>query len=363
MNHLPLEPAVEPIVPPARVQVHRRVQLLSDEVLARRGPLEGRARVRRHGKVRDADLDVEDPGEHVRDDEEREDERRRGEVRREVRQREGVEDHRANLRRAHVDDDVKVEEKQPALNVEVPARERHDGVEQIVLVADQELCGGVKMEDLVVVLGVRAPVLELLVRDGEHRHVLNVRVVHDRVGHDVVRVMRALPPARRDPRQQRANHDPDQDVRLAVVGDAVVGRIVSDKGALLKEQRVYKRREQRRAKAIRCDCQVDSRGEDGAEPQRQAEVERPRGVIHAISFNLFSQLAEVYFQLALRVRREGCHVRQVPQNLFRLNARSVGCVECMVNSRGVLASEVVQKVLSSWVMCGPLGEIVHLIID
>eukprot|EP00961_Rhodomonas_salina_P267142 3609816-Rhodomonas_salina.2 len=43
---------------------------------------------------------------------------------------------------------------------------------------------------------------------------LNVRVVHDRVGHDVVRVMRALPPARRDPRQQRANHDPDQDVRL-----------------------------------------------------------------------------------------------------------------------------------------------------
>ena len=82
------------------------------------------------------------------------------------------------------------EDQQERLGVEVDPRHSHEGVEDVVLVRDQEAGGSIKRHGSPVVLGVERG--EEVGGDGHDGEVLNVGVVRQTVGRDVVHVVRPL---------------------------------------------------------------------------------------------------------------------------------------------------------------------------
>ena len=85
-----------------------------------------------------------------------------------------------------------------ALDIDVKTSKRHEGIECIVLMRDKPLCDTIHSNPTPMV-GVPKRSLEDFGGNGEHRHVLNVRVMLQRVADDVMRVVVAFPPAEGEP--------------------------------------------------------------------------------------------------------------------------------------------------------------------
>ena len=81
-----------------------------------------------------------------------------------------------------------------------------------MLVLDQNPCRGVKSH-VSVVVG-RTQGSEKLMRDGEERHVHDVRIVLARVGDYAMHVVIPLPPTDRKTTQEICNEDPNTGVRV-----------------------------------------------------------------------------------------------------------------------------------------------------
>jgi len=105
----------------------------------------------------------------------------------------------------------------------------------IYLVRDQESLSGAEAEDLVVVGG-EVWRVEDLCADSEDGQVLDVGVVLDRVARDVVRVVRALPPAGRDAHERVHRGGAEEHVVEEDVRDAGVAQVVAQTSEL--EERV-----------------------------------------------------------------------------------------------------------------------------
>mmetsp|Transcript_10415 Transcript_10415/g.36265 ORF Transcript_10415/g.36265 Transcript_10415/m.36265 type:complete len:386 (+) Transcript_10415:872-2029(+) len=227
VNHLELQPAVEPVEPRGAAHVHRPVELHAHPVSL------GRAVERGPGKVRDADLHVDHARDGVREEEEDGALRARGQGRVEGSDPRKVQRHSRELRPAPPDVLLRRQQDE-ALYVEVDARDGHDEVEGVVLVAHQEPGEAVELEDAVVVQ--RRHPGEVLVRYGEQGDVLDVRIALDAVHRHVVHVVRRLPPRDADAVEGVAHHEPDQAVVQRVVRHRVVPRVVPDEQALLPEE-------------------------------------------------------------------------------------------------------------------------------
>eukprot|EP00591_Stephanopyxis_turris_P000641 CAMPEP_0195509232 /NCGR_PEP_ID=MMETSP0794_2-20130614/2227_1 /TAXON_ID=515487 /ORGANISM="Stephanopyxis turris, Strain CCMP 815" /LENGTH=802 /DNA_ID=CAMNT_0040636397 /DNA_START=117 /DNA_END=2526 /DNA_ORIENTATION=- len=228
---LELKAAMEPVQPLRAVDVHGRLELHGEPLVA--VVVVGAAVVGVHVKVRQRDLHVEEAGDKVGDDQEEENVSPGGE---------GGEESSEPREEAEQGDDLERlvldllggQEQQPRLHVEVEAGEAHDGVEEQVLVADEEAADDVVHAVLTAVVG--APEgSEHLLRDGDERDVLDVWVVLDRVAHDVVDVVGALPPGEGDAASEVAEGGAPEEVQPAHVGKGVVADVVADEGELLPE--------------------------------------------------------------------------------------------------------------------------------
>lgn len=112
----------------------------------------------------------------------------------------------------------------PAQDVQVEAAEAEDGVIEVVLVAERELCYRIVSHHTVVVGRFQA--VEKPVRDCEERHVLDIWIVFRGICHDVVDVVVALPPAAGEAAEEVGDEDADYGVCVEVVGYAHVAGVV-----------------------------------------------------------------------------------------------------------------------------------------
>lgn len=178
VHRLELQPPVDEVQPRGAADIHGRPELALREGL-------GLAELRgRHAPVGQRDLDVQRHRHNVRDEDERDADGPRGErlPQEAVPEQEPVAAHEGNLRGA---DPPRLagpqtrrpvaEEVDPGQEVEVEARDTHDGVVHVLLVRDHGVGDGVPDECEVVVA--RAEGLEEGGAGGEERDVLDVGVV------------------------------------------------------------------------------------------------------------------------------------------------------------------------------------------
>jgi len=123
-------------------------------------------------------------------------------------------------------------EEDDGLGVEVEASESHDGEVEIVLNGQQHALPLAEGEDLVVIVaGERTEEIGV---DGEEGQVLNVGIVLDRVGDNVVNVVSSLPPLGGDT-VESVDEDTTDVVSDGVRSYAVVTEVVADERKLLPE--------------------------------------------------------------------------------------------------------------------------------
>mmetsp|Transcript_60553 Transcript_60553/g.162449 ORF Transcript_60553/g.162449 Transcript_60553/m.162449 type:complete len:372 (-) Transcript_60553:13-1128(-) len=142
--------------------------------------------------------------------------------------------HAAVLDPAHLGPPLGAEEEQ-ALDVEVEPGEGHDREVEPVLLGDQQLADAAVLElhHPEVVLGVQG--LEEPGVHGEDREVLDVRVVLQAVGDDVVDVVGCLPPSNRNPSQQVPRNHPDVVLRPELEGHRPMPDVMPEERHLLPE--------------------------------------------------------------------------------------------------------------------------------
>mmetsp|Transcript_44620 Transcript_44620/g.128957 ORF Transcript_44620/g.128957 Transcript_44620/m.128957 type:complete len:429 (+) Transcript_44620:260-1546(+) len=232
MLDLELKADVHPIEPRVGVDVHRRLKLRDVPLV----PLVvvGAAMVRLHGPMRRHDLHVQEAA-RCMGQEQPCDGLKGGRL---------AQSHRTHPREVHNQpDQLRLPEVQPLpgeeqqrqrLHVQVKPSERHKNEEQVVLMTHRPLAEGVHGHPLVVV---RRPkrLAPNAGADGHHRHVLDIRIVLDRIASNVVRVMVPLPPARGDA-HQGDQHGAYQVVLHEHVSDAAVAEVVAQPGELLPEE-------------------------------------------------------------------------------------------------------------------------------
>mmetsp|Transcript_45828 Transcript_45828/g.106951 ORF Transcript_45828/g.106951 Transcript_45828/m.106951 type:complete len:264 (+) Transcript_45828:366-1157(+) len=118
------------------------------------------------------------------------------------------------------------------LSIQIDAPQSHERVEEEMLVRYQKACQRIHTDALLVVRVPEAGLRKDLLRDGEHRHMLDVRVMLNGVAHDVVSVVVRLPPPHGEAHQSgedRAN----QVVQVEVVRDARMPQVVAEARHLL----------------------------------------------------------------------------------------------------------------------------------
>ncbi|KAI7288067.1 fatty acid desaturase [Hortaea werneckii] len=253
--------AVEEVQPPGTVDVHSGAQHALGKGL-------GDAEVRRaHGEVAERDLHVHRHGDHVADHDEAEAAPARGDalVYGQVRVPVPEEELAGDLEVAvppgwTLPGPLQAEDVRPGEDVEIEAAEGEERVVHEVLVFKHELGDGVVRHDAVVVGALETA--EEAVRDGEERHVLDVRVVLGAVRDDVVDVMVAFPPAAGEAAEEVGYEDADAGVDVEVVRYAHVAGVVDGEDELVphrsqeggREQVVSVLEEEVRCQAERCTC-------------------------------------------------------------------------------------------------------------
>mmetsp|Transcript_28149 Transcript_28149/g.89975 ORF Transcript_28149/g.89975 Transcript_28149/m.89975 type:complete len:534 (+) Transcript_28149:217-1818(+) len=358
---LELQPAVEPVDERVADDVLRRAQLHAVPVVVPVDHLHGVAVVRLHREVAQADLHVQQPGDDVAHEREAELRGRRraghGRDERDVPRQEEHVRHHLVVAVGHL---VLGEEADPALHVEVEARQRHDGVVEPVLVRQQHARRGVEGDVALLVAGEEAElVAEDLGRHGEDGHVLDVRVVLHGVAHHVVHVVRVLPPVHADAGEQVADDEPRREVLGAHVGDAVVAHVVAEEGALLPEEPHHEAREDVLAgEALGRHGERDGGREEEREPRHQLHVVGPARLEHALLEQALLDAAEPQRDLRL------LQVRDVADVVVRQHGPvHLGRVEAGEGVRGVLSPHVLQCLVAPRVPLEHAGHIVDLAVD
>lgn len=297
---LELESTVEPIHPPRAVNVHSSVKLNLEPMLLITS-LESSAVVGVHGKVRKANLDVEDSTDGVGDKEEDEPVAGLGDHAKDGSKPDGVDEHGTKLIETSTDLDTGVKTEDERLDVKVNTGNSHDRVEEVVLVAGENLRGGVELLLKLVVTGVVS--LEDLVGDGENGKMLNIGVMLNRVGHHMMRVVVSLPPLSTDAKEGR-DENSKVPVAVADVCDRVVAKIVTQKGKLLPEDTKNSSRNNIKEGGLvvngrQEDCEED--GEDDNLPKELESVPHVVGVIDSLGLHLLIDFEEVLADLLLLV--------------------------------------------------------------
>ena len=208
VDGLELESAMHPVQPRRTIDVHGRPHLALGKALA------GPEVARRHTPVGKCDLNVQRHGDEVGDEDESDADGPGGEVcpDEEVAEEIPVAAHEGDFDGARPPGCAELgraggHEVQPAEDVEVEARERHDGVVHVFLVGDQQVAGAVP-DELPVVEGGEDR-FKVGWGGGEERDVLDVGVVLRHVGHQVVHVVRGFPPADAQAAAEVGDEGPD----------------------------------------------------------------------------------------------------------------------------------------------------------
>ena len=108
------------------------------------------------------------------------------------------------------------DEEDETLRVQIETAQCHEGVEEDVLVRHQFAGNPVHRNCFLVVRVPKWTILKYLFGDGQHGHVLDVRVVFDSVADDVVSIVIRLPPAHGQPHESRED-GPNLVVEVEVV--------------------------------------------------------------------------------------------------------------------------------------------------
>lgn len=192
----------------------------------------GRPKVgRRHAPVRERELHVQEYGDHVRGEHESDADGPGGQRApdQELAVERPVARHEGKLNRAHTRRSTKLcctlrAYVQPAQHVEIEPRKGHHGTVGVTLVGNQQLGRTIPRELTAVKGGSDVPGEGR--RRREERKVLNVGVVHQHVGDEVMYVVRKLPPADAHAAAQACDERADEGVSREVAGDASMASIV-----------------------------------------------------------------------------------------------------------------------------------------
>mmetsp|Transcript_19226 Transcript_19226/g.57953 ORF Transcript_19226/g.57953 Transcript_19226/m.57953 type:complete len:296 (-) Transcript_19226:494-1381(-) len=250
--------------------------------------------IRLHGPVRDGDLHVQQRRDGVRDKDpaDRLCPSRHGERHRSNPCR--VDDERGGLYPPVVHFASRGgKEQRPRLHIEVEPGEHHDRVEEEVLVGNEESLDRAEVEDLVVVRG-QVRVVKDLGGDGKNGQVLDIGVVFNRIAHDVVRVVRALPPARRDAHERVANRGSDTHISVKHVRHARVAEVVPEAGELLPEDAHHCGAEHVRSRRSAGQREVECRREEGEVPGSHLGIVAHVSLKEAAAEELLPNSAEVF---------------------------------------------------------------------
>jgi hypothetical protein len=235
VHGLELQAAVEPVEPDGAVDVHGGAKL------ALRERLDGSEVRRRHAPVGQRDLDVQDNGDNVRGEHKGNAvlPRRERAPTQQVAEDVPVAAHECDLDGASPPRGAELlrawrHEMQPAEEVEVEARERHDGVVPPLLVGNEQVARTVP-DEAEVVEG-REDRLHVGGGGAEERDVLDVRVVFGHVGDEMVHVVRRLPPADAKTAAEIGNEGADEGVVDKVSSDTTVAGVVGCEHDLLLEK-------------------------------------------------------------------------------------------------------------------------------
>ncbi len=113
----------------------------------------------------------------------------------------------------------------------------------------------------------RPEALEKSVGNGKVRHVLDIRVVFGRVGHNVMDVVVPLPPAYGKAAEEIGNDDTNDRVQLEVVRDAIVAGVVCNEDELVPRH-PHEHRTQRIVSAVQ-ECEHQDNKEEVASGIRE----------------------------------------------------------------------------------------------
>mmetsp|Transcript_24184 Transcript_24184/g.61999 ORF Transcript_24184/g.61999 Transcript_24184/m.61999 type:complete len:352 (-) Transcript_24184:167-1222(-) len=241
-----------------------------------------------------------------------------------------------------------------ALPVQAPLGEHEHGDPVPVLVRHKQLGGLVKHHRGGVVLGEERP--EEGVRHCEHGQVLDVGVVVRAVGHDMVHVVRVLPPADADAVAKVASEEANGVVPLSHVGDAGVPGVMPQESGLLPERRD----KDGGRKHIVLERKVDAQADEGRHQCTPAGVEGVVGVVQP-------RLVELLHHLAVRLL-----VRRELAVGGALHVRDVVAAEHVAHVAGVVRVELVRHVApgaeldclhAPGVLFRPSRQVVRLAVD
>mmetsp|Transcript_27267 Transcript_27267/g.79859 ORF Transcript_27267/g.79859 Transcript_27267/m.79859 type:complete len:689 (-) Transcript_27267:8-2074(-) len=287
---LELEADVHKVQERRSLDVHRRAHRRDVPLVV--GPRVRAPLVRVHRPVREHDLHVQDAGDAVRDKDPRDGLRPARHAERDGKDPPKVDADARELGLAVVRAVVLRDQVDEALDVQVPPRERHERVEEEVLVRDEQVGDVVHADPLLVVRVPELGLAEALVRDREHGHQLDVGVVLDGVAHDVVRVVVRLPPAHREAhhaREQRADHV----ILVKVVRHAAVAEVVADAGELLPEDADQRGAEHVRRARLEAEREVEAAQPQQRVPRKHLAVVAHVGLEQAAAEQLLPDAAEV----------------------------------------------------------------------
>lgn len=235
VDGLELQAAVEEVEPLGAGDIHGGAQLALGEGLG--GAEVGGG----HAPVGEGDLDVEEHGDAVRDENEADAGRPVGEgAPEQAVAKDGPEArHEGHLEVAGPPGGAELrgarrEQVRPREEVEVEAGDAHDGVISVLLPGHEHVGGLVPNEAELVEGAVDG--LEVGGASGKEGHVLVVGIVLWHVGDQVVHVVGALPPANREAVAKVGHKGPNDGIDDEVAGDAAVARVMGDKHDLLLER-------------------------------------------------------------------------------------------------------------------------------
>lgn len=235
VDRLELKTSVYEVHPGRTEDVHRGSKLSLGEGLV------GPEVARRHTPVGQGDLDVEQHGDHVRDEDESdsgvpigqglEDE--------EVTENEPVAGHADEFGRTGPGGGTERfassrEQVAPTEDVQVEPGDGHDRVIRVLLVRNHQLARLVPHIGEIVVRRVRIP--ELGRAGGKDGDVLGVRVVFGRVGDEVMNVVRRFPPADGESATKVGDEDSDEGIWDKLARDSTVSGVMSGEHDLLPEE-------------------------------------------------------------------------------------------------------------------------------
>jgi hypothetical protein len=330
VDSLELKSSVEEIQPGGAVDIHGGTQLALRETLSRTKIGGG------HTPMAQGDLDVQEHGDTMRDEDECDSDgpSRESAPEKSVAKDSPVSSHEKDLNRASPPSRAEVgsarrHQMEPGQKVQIETGDGHDGVVGVLLVGHDVVGGGIPDEGEVVESAQDGA--EVGRRSSEKRDVLKVGIVFGHVGDEMVDIVRALPPSDAETTAEVCNEGTDKSVEDEVASDAAVAGVVSGEHDLLPEHA---------QEAGRCEVPLGAEEVDeGAEEQRVSDqllaILDVGAVVEAFVLDALVQSTEVDSdgQLCLFVDR--WHASKALGNLLLLHGRGEGHAGSVVGPQGI----------------------------